>query len=77
MATLPQIALVFFGVGAVWLTQHKDPEHRRWAPIIGLLGQPFWFYAAYPQPGMLIVVTLYTLVWMQGIYRQWVTTSPR
>lgn len=66
-----QLALVVFGVSAVFLTQSANPAYRKWAPIIGLLGQPFWFIAAYPQPGMLFVVTLYTLVWMKGVWTHW------
>ena len=68
---IAQIALVVFGVSAVALSQSTKPERRKWAPIVGLIGQPFWFYAAYPQPGMLIVVSLYTYCWCQGIYNQW------
>ena len=72
---LVQAALVAFGVSAVYLTQSHDPRVRRWACIVGMLGQPFWFYAAYPQPGMLVVVALYTFCWGQGIWRNWI--APR
>jgi hypothetical protein len=58
-------------VGAVYLTQSANPAHRRYASIVGLLGQPFWFIAAWGQPGMLFVVTLYTLVWAKGCYTNW------
>jgi hypothetical protein len=64
---LIQAALVVFGVGAVFLTQSKNERLRRWAPWVGLCGQPFWFIAAWPQPGMLIVVSLYTLCWLRGL----------
>lgn len=70
-----QIALIVFGVGAVYLSQSKDSEQRRWAPIVGLLGQPFWFIAAWPQPGMLLVVCLYTYCWAQGLYTHWLKES--
>lgn len=68
-AQITQIALVVFGVGAVWLTQCTNPKLRRIAPIVGLLGQPFWFVAAWGQPGMLFVVSLYTLVWAKGCWQ--------
>jgi hypothetical protein len=68
---LIQIALVVFGVGAIYLTQSTNPALRRWAPIVGLAGQPFWYIAAWGQPGMLIVVTLYTFCWVQGIWNHW------
>ncbi len=69
-----QAALVLFGVGAVYLSQSANPASRKWACIVGMAGQPFWFIAAYPQPGMLIVVTLYTLVWGKGIWTHWKKT---
>jgi hypothetical protein len=71
--TLVQVALVIFGVGAVYLSQSQDPNKRRWACIVGLCGQPFWYAAAWGQPGMLVVVTLYTYCWMQGIWNNWRT----
>ena len=70
MLEATQVALVVFGVSAVYLSQSRDPKKRKWAPFVGMAGQPFWFIAAYPQPGMLIVVTLYTFCWAQGIYNQ-------
>lgn len=70
-----QVLLVLFGVSAVYLTQSSNPKLSRFAPIVGMLGQPFWFIAAYPQPGMLIVVTLYTYCWGLGIYNQWLKQS--
>lgn len=66
-----QIGLVIFGVLAVWLSQSASPSRRRWAPIVGMLGQPFWFAAAWGQPGMLVVVSLYTYCWGQGIWNHW------
>jgi hypothetical protein len=67
-----QAALVLFGVTAVYLSQSKRSDLRKWACIVGMIGQPFWFIAAYPQPGMLIVVALYTFCWGQGIYTHWI-----
>lgn len=72
-----QLALVIFGVGAAALSQSANPKHHRWACIAGMLGQPFWFIAAWPQPGMLIVVTLYTLCWGRGIWNHWIKHAGR
>ena len=76
-AEIIQVALVVFGVGAVYLTQCKSAKARRWAPVVGLLGQPFWFAAAWGQPGMLAVVTLYTAVWAKGCFTAWVVPKLR
>jgi hypothetical protein len=56
------------GVIAVWLTQDKRESWRRWAPIFGLLAQPFWFYAAWKaeQWGIFAITTLYTYAWQEA-----------
>ena len=55
-----QVGILLTGVIAVWLTQHKRESWRRWACILGLLGQPFWFFAAWKaeQWGILAISTL-------------------
>ena len=72
---LVQLALVIFGVTAVFLSQSKNPQARKWACIVGICGQPFWYIAAQGQPGMLVVVTLYTLVWAQGVWNNWLSSK--
>ena len=62
---LDQVGILVTGVIAVWLTQDKRESWRRWAPIFGLLAQPFWFYAAWKaeQWGIFAITTLYTYAW--------------
>lgn len=69
---LIQIGLIVFGVSAVALSQSTNPVAQKWAPVVGMTGQPIWFLAAWGQPGMVFVVCLYTLCWGQGIYNQWI-----
>lgn len=71
---IEQIGIAVAGVTAITLSQSTDPDHRRWAPIVGLIGQPFWFYAAIAsqQWGVFIVCCLYTGAWASGIYNHWV-----
>src|SRR5690606_746292 len=45
-AMIAQLGIAFFGVLAVWLVQEDRIERRRWAPVCGLLGQPFWIWMA-------------------------------
>ena len=70
---LDQVGILVTGVIAVWLTQHKRESWRRWACIFGLLGQPFWFYAAWKaeQWGILGISVLYTYAWARGIWTYW------
>ena len=65
---LDQVGILLTGVIAVWLTQHKREGWRRWACIFGLLGQPFWFYAAWKaeQWGILAISTLYAYAWARA-----------
>ena len=70
---LDQLGILLTGVIAVWLTQHKRESLRRWACIFGLLGQPFWFYAAWKaeQWGIVAISTLYSYAWARGIWTYW------
>lgn len=74
---MDQVAIVIFGVTAVYLTQQKRQDWKRWACIFGMAGQPFWFWAAWRtgQPGIFVIVCLYTYVWGLGIYNNWFRRS--
>lgn len=74
---LEQIAIGLFGVTAVFLSQDARAERRRWASIFGLIGQPFWFYAAWKaqQWGILAICCLYTVSWARGVWFNWLCAS--
>jgi hypothetical protein len=74
---LDQLGILVTGVVAVWLTQHKRESWRRWACIFGLLGQPFWFYAAWKaeQWGIIAISMLYTYAWARGIWTYWLASE--
>jgi hypothetical protein len=74
---LDQVGILATGVIAVWLTQHTRESWRRWACIFGLLGQPFWFFAAWKaeQWGILAISTLYTYAWARGIWTYWLASE--
>jgi len=61
------------GLVAVALSQSADAERRRYAPVFGLMGQPFWLYATWTagQPGMFALSLAYTAVWALGWRAQW------
>lgn len=71
---MEQLGIVIFGVTAVWLTQQRRVEWRRYACLFGMAGQPFWFYAAWKagQPGIAAIVAVYTYLWGLGIYNNWI-----
>lgn len=70
---IEQIFIGLFGVTAVWLSQDGRDSVRRWACIVGLIAQPFWFYATWKagQWGIFSLCFLYTYSWLRGIKTHW------
>lgn len=60
------------GLTAIALLQFGSPRARRWAPFIGLAGQPAWLWYAIDAhaPGVLVVSAAYTVVWLAGCVRE-------
>lgn len=71
---IEQVAIAATGATAVWASQDTREQVRKWACIFGLIGQPFWFYAAYTagQWGIFAVCFLYAFAWGRGFYNHWV-----
>ena len=67
---LIQVALALFGLSAMWLATGAHPQARRWAPVVGLCGQPFWLAATWGAWGMFILCCAYTLVYLRGVLNQ-------
>ena len=68
-----QLALAFFGLTAMWLATGRHESGRRWAPVVGLMGQPFWLWFAYGAQawGLLVLSLAYTAVYVRGAWVQW------
>jgi hypothetical protein len=75
---IPQILIALTGVVAIWLTQSPNPRHRRWACVFGLIGQPFWFWAAWSasQWGIFTLCFFYAFAWLRGIKTNWLKGTP-
>ena len=71
---IDQIAIAFTGVTAIFLTQSKHAERRRYACLFGIFGQPFWFYSAWQagQWGIFALCCLYTWAWLKGVHLHWI-----
>jgi len=67
---MTQLLIALFGLTALTLAMGNNDEGRRWAPVIGLIGQPFWFMATIPteQWGMVALCVAYTLVYVRGCW---------
>jgi len=64
-----QLFLAMFGLTSVAFAMSNGPRRRAWAPIIGLLGQPFWAAFAYESGGwgLGLLVAAYTVVYVRAI----------
>lgn len=71
---MEQLGIALTGVVAIWLSQDKREEWRRYACLFGMAGQPFWFYATInaAQWGMVFVCCLYTYSWARGVWNNWI-----
>jgi len=70
---IDQVAIFGFGVAAVILTNLRADKWRRWAPICGLIAEPFWFYTGYvhEQWGIIGLAFVYGAAWANGIKNHW------
>lgn len=70
---MTQLLIALFGLTSIWLAMGNQPTGRKWAPIIGLAGQPFWLSFAVDSAawGLLALVAAYTAAYLRGIYLQW------
>lgn len=68
-----QFALAFFGLTALYMATGHNTRARRWAPIVGLCGQPFWLlFSAQTQAwGLFTLSLVYSGVYVRGIWLQW------
>ena len=75
-----QIFIFISGAFCIGLTQQPwFPALEKYAPVIGLLSQPFWLYETYTagQHGMFFNSCLITVVWMIGIHKYWLSSTHR
>lgn len=73
-----QFGMAIFGLTALWWAMGTSPQLRRWAPVVGLAGQFFWFTFAWIAAGrgvdvrgLLILCVAYSAVYTRGVFIQW------
>jgi len=73
MDIISQIMIMICGASAIWLVGRKE-YWKRWGYVIGLIGQPFWFYTTIvnEQWGIFLMTLFYTYSWGQGLYNYWI-----
>ena len=70
---MEQLIIALTGGIAIYLTQQKNESIKKYASILGLIGQPFWFCSAYSneQWGIFALCFLYTYSWALGFKNNW------
>jgi nicotinamide riboside transporter PnuC len=70
--------LFLFSSISIWFISRRE-KWKRWGYIIGLCGQPFWFYSAFTtkQYGIVLLSVFYTYSWIQGIYNYWIKKNEK
>ncbi|CAN7372714.1 hypothetical protein LJR074_002220 [Acidovorax sp. LjRoot74] len=73
-----QTAIALLGPTAIWLSQSRSVRFQRWACIVGLASQPFWFWAVWDsgQWGVAVVAVVCALAWLKGLWVHWIAPRP-
>lgn len=77
-AFVVQGVIVVCGVVSIWLTNAPTDRQRRWAPIFGVIAQPFWMYATWAasQWGIFALSFVYAAGWIRGLRTYWFRVQP-
>lgn len=65
-----QALILVSGAAAIWMANDPRPAVRRWAPPVGLAGQPAWLHLAWVSGswGVLAITLVYTAAWLRGLF---------
>lgn len=74
---ISQVAVAALGVPAIFVSQSLSRSTNRWASVLGLCGQPFWYMMAYATAGwgLFILSLFYTAGWWRGFKNYWLTSE--
>jgi hypothetical protein len=65
-----QAVITCTGFLSLYLMASQEAKVRMYAGLVGLFGEPFWFFTAYinEQYGILILVLIYGVNWIRLAY---------
>lgn len=71
---IAQLGIAIFGVLAIWLSQSRSYEARKWASVAGLISLPFGVWAAFEadQWGQVALNLACLVAWLRGIHTFWI-----
>lgn len=72
---ITQTLIAILGIASIWLVNDPRASYQRWACILGLIAQPFWFYASWQadQWGIFLLSIAYAMAWLRGFNQHWIT----
>jgi len=72
LETISQIMIFVCGVSGAFLYS-SNSRYSKYAPVVGLIVQPFWFYTAWQngQWGVFAVSVFYTASFVYGVWAFW------
>ncbi len=78
-AVIDQVMIAACGLTSVYCSQDRREGVRRWACIAGLVGEPFWLWAAVKaeQWGVVALCFVFMFGWSRGFYLHWIKKSPQ
>lgn len=70
---ITQLILALCGLSALWMATGHNLRARRWAPVVGLFGQPAWLWFAWQSSawGLFVLSLVYSAVYVRGALVQW------
>lgn len=76
---IAQTLIALLGIASIWLVNDPRAMCQRWACVLGLAAQPFWFYTSWQadQWGIFLLSIAYALAWLRGFWRHWMNPKPR
>lgn len=78
---ITKLGIVFFSVLAAYMAMATlSPRAQRWAPVVGLAGQPFWIAFVLPLPfddawHLYVAILAFTAVYLQACLIRWPLTA--
>ena len=68
MEVFAQLLIVVFSVATAYLVTLRDPRQRRWGYVLGLLGEPAWFWTTitHRQWGIAALCVWFTIMYIRG-----------
>lgn len=71
--SIDQMVIALAAALAAWINQDPRAHVRRWAGVLGMVGQPFYLYATWhaAQWGMFLVSIVFTASYLRGIRLGW------